>query len=45
VLADGDFSIFVTRPISLGFLIAAAALLVAVALPSIRRSREEAFKE
>ena len=45
VLADGDFSIFVTRPISLGFLIAAGALLVAVALPSIRRSREEAFKE
>ena len=45
VLADGDFSIFVTRPISLGFLIAAVALLVAVALPSIRRSREEAFRE
>jgi TctA family transporter len=45
VLADGDFTIFVTRPISLGFLIAALALLVAVALPGIRRGREEAFKE
>ena len=45
VLADGDFSIFVTRPISLGFLIAAGALLVAVALPAIRRGREEAFRE
>jgi putative tricarboxylic transport membrane protein len=45
VLADGDFSIFVTRPISLGFLLAALALLVAVTLPGIRRSREEAFKE
>jgi putative tricarboxylic transport membrane protein len=45
VLSDGDFSVFVTRPISLGFLLAAAALLVAVALPTIRRSREEAFKE
>jgi TctA family transporter len=44
VLADGDFSIFITRPISLGFLIAASALLVAVALPAIRRSREEAFR-
>jgi TctA family transporter len=44
-VADGDWSIFVTRPISLGFLIAAAALLAAVTVPSIRRSREEAFRE
>jgi len=44
-VADGNWSIFVTRPISLGFLIAAAALLAAVTLPSIRRGREEAFRE
>jgi hypothetical protein len=35
----------VRRPISLGFLLLAAALLPAVALPTIRRSREEAFRE
>ncbi|WP_149536778.1 tripartite tricarboxylate transporter permease [Siccirubricoccus phaeus] len=45
VLADGDVTIFVTRPISLGFLLAAAALLAAVLLPSIRRGRQEAFRE
>jgi TctA family transporter len=45
VLSGGDFSVFVTRPISLGFLIAAIALLIAVTLPNIRRGREEAFRE
>ena len=45
VLSDGDWSIFVRRPISLGFLLLALGLLVAVALPNIRRGREEAFRE
>jgi TctA family transporter len=45
VLSDGDLSIFVRRPISLGFLLLAAALLLAVTLPNIRRGREEAFRE
>jgi len=45
VLSDGDWSIFVQRPISLGFLLLAAALLLAVALPNIRRTREQAFLE
>ena len=45
VLSGGDWSIFVRRPISLGFLSLAAALLLAVALPNIRRSREEAFRD
>jgi TctA family transporter len=45
VLSDGDWSIFLRRPISLGFLLLAAALLLAVTLPNIRRSREEAFRE
>jgi len=45
VLSDGDWSIFVRRPISLGFLLLALGLLIAVALPNIRRSREEAFRE
>jgi len=45
VLSGGDWSVFVTRPISLGFLLLAAALLLTIALPSIRRGREEAFRE
>jgi putative tricarboxylic transport membrane protein len=45
VLSDGDWSVFITRPISAGFLLLAAALLVAVALPNVRRQREEAFHE
>ena len=45
VLSDGDWSIFLRRPISLGFLLLALALLLAVALPNIRRGRDEAFRE
>jgi TctA family transporter len=45
VLSSGDWSIFLRRPISAGFLLLAAALLVAVTLPDIRRGREEAFRE
>jgi putative tricarboxylic transport membrane protein len=44
-LTGGDWSVFVTRPLSLAFLLAALALLVAVALPGIRRGREQAFRE
>jgi TctA family transporter len=45
VLSDGNWSVFVTRPISLGFLLLAAGLLIAVALPNVRLRREEAFHE
>jgi putative tricarboxylic transport membrane protein len=45
VLSNGDWSVFVQRPISLSFLLLAGALLLAVALPNIRRSREQAFLE
>jgi putative tricarboxylic transport membrane protein len=45
VLSDGDWSIFLRRPISLGFLLLAAVLLLTMALPNIRRGREEAFRE
>ena len=38
-VSEGDWSIFVHRPISLGFLIGGIALLVAVTLPSIKRGR------
>ncbi|MDF3836576.1 tripartite tricarboxylate transporter permease [Cupriavidus basilensis] len=45
LLSRGEFSVFVTRPLSLGLLIAAAVLVLIVALPSIKNKREEAFQE
>jgi len=45
ILSRGDPMIFLERPISAGFIIAAAAFLLVVLLPSIRRSRAEAFRE
>ncbi|TWG80995.1 TctA family transporter [Cupriavidus gilardii J11] len=45
LLSRGDFTVFVTRPLSLGLLIAAAILVAIVALPSIKAKREEAFQE
>jgi TctA family transporter len=44
LLSRGDWSTFVNRPLSAGLLLAAAALVVGVALPSIRAKREEAFQ-
>ena len=45
LLSRGDPTVFFTRPLSLGLLLAAAALVVIVALPNIKRKREEAFQE
>ncbi len=45
LLSRGDPTVFVTRPISLGLLLAAVALLVLIALPNLRKTREEAFVE
>ena len=45
LLSLGDPTVFFTRPLSLGLLIAAAALVVIVALPPIKQTREEAFQE
>ena len=45
LLSRGDFTVFFTRPISLGLLVAAALLVLVVALPSIKNKREEAFQE
>jgi len=45
LLSRGDFSVFVTRPLSMGLLIAAAVLVLIVAMPSIKAKREEAFQE
>lgn len=43
LLSRGDWSVFVTRPISLGLLVAAVILITIVLLPSVRKQREEAF--
>jgi len=45
MIAFGDPTVFVTRPISAVFLFAAAALLVAIALPALRARREQAMAE
>ncbi len=45
VLARGDFTVFVTRPISAAMLLIAVVALVAVLSPAIRKKREEAFQE
>ena len=45
LFSRGDWSVFVTRPLSASLLAAAALLLVIVLLPSIKSTREEAFVE
>ncbi|KQO24113.1 tripartite tricarboxylate transporter permease [Acidovorax sp. Leaf78] len=45
LLSRGDFATFVERPISLGLLIATLILLAVVALPAVKKRREEAFQE
>jgi len=45
LLSRGDWSVFVTRPISASLLAAAALLLVIVLLPAVKSKREEAFVE
>ena len=45
LLSRGDPFVFFQKPISLGFMIASAILLMIVALPAIRAKREEGFVE
>jgi TctA family transporter len=45
LLSLGDPTIFITRPLSAGLLLAAGALLVMVLLPAIRQTREQIFVE
>ncbi|MBK9133414.1 MAG: tripartite tricarboxylate transporter permease [Betaproteobacteria bacterium] len=45
LLSRGDWTTFVTRPLSLGLLLAALLMIVVVTMPSIKRKREEAFQE
>lgn len=45
LLSRGSLEVFYTRPISATLLAAAVVLLVIIALPAIRKKREEAFVE
>jgi TctA family transporter len=45
LLSRGDWSTFLSRPLSAGLLIAAVLMVVIVTLPAIKNKREEAFAE
>lgn len=45
LISNGDPSVFVTRPISLAFLMLIVVLIGAVALPQIRKRRDQAVAE
>ena len=45
LLSRGDWSVFVTRPLSASLLAGAVLLLVIVLMPSVKSKREEAFVE
>jgi len=45
LISGGDATVFFSRPISLGLLLATAVLAVLLALPTLRTKREEAFQE
>ena len=45
LLSRGDWTTFLTRPLSSGLLIAALLMVVVVSLPSIKAKRQAAFKE
>ena len=45
LLSRGEFSVFVTRPMSAVMLLMAAALLVVIILPSVSKKRQTVFQE
>jgi putative tricarboxylic transport membrane protein len=45
LLSRGDFATLLTRPLSAGLLVATVLMVAVVALPAIRKTREEAFHE
>ena len=45
LISRGEWSTFVTRPLSAGLLVAAVLLVIVVMLPTIRSRREAAFQE
>jgi TctA family transporter len=45
IISDGDFSIFVTRPISALLLLSTAMLMAIILMPNIGKRRKEVFAE
>jgi TctA family transporter len=45
VISGGDPTIFISRPISLGLLLAAVGLVLLIVVPRFRKTREAAFQE
>ena len=45
LISRGDPTVFFTRPISAGFLIATVLLLIVMVLPAVRKKREEVYVE
>jgi putative tricarboxylic transport membrane protein len=45
LIARGDATVFLTRPISAGLIAIAVGLLAIAALPMIRKRRDEVFVE
>jgi TctA family transporter len=45
LLSRGDWTAFVTRPLSAGLLLGALAMVVIVSLPAIKNKRQEAFQD
>jgi TctA family transporter len=45
LLSDGDPSVFFTRPLSCGFMVATGLLLLLFTLPALRKKRNEVLKE
>jgi TctA family transporter len=45
LLSRGDWSTFLTRPLSASLLAAALAMIVVVMLPAIKNKRQEAFQD
>ena len=45
LISRGDPTVFFTRPISAGFMLASILLLVAMILPTIRKKKEQAYVE
>jgi putative tricarboxylic transport membrane protein len=45
IISSGDFSIFITRPISAALLLLAALMVVIVAMPNVSKRRKEIFVE
>ena len=45
LLSRGDPTVFLTRPISAGFIIASVLMLLLLSLPALRRKREQVFAE